>query len=393
MKARLLAVALLVFTVGTVVLYPYLDSSAAGPSGQPTSTATRKIEVVFVLDTTSSMSGLIAAAKEKIWSIATTLAQAEQSPEIHMGLVAYRDRGDAYVTDVVDLSTDLDTMYGRLMQYEAVGGGDGPESVNLALHDAVNRISWSQDPSSYQVIFLVGDAPPHMDYEGEAQYPDIVRAATAKGLVVNTVQCGDMQQTIGPWTEIARLGNGRYMQVAQSGDAFTVATPFDDEIAQLSAELDDTRLFYGDDAEMTLLEGKVAATDRLEAFASAASRARRAVFNATEAGYRNLFGDQDLVEDVTKGQVSLDAVPEAELPAGFRELNRVEQQRLIGELAERRSELQVRIDELAESRAAFIDERVEEEGGAAGSLDRQIYDAVREQSAPKGLSFEGGPEF
>jgi hypothetical protein len=339
------------------------------------------------------MSGLIAAAKEKIWSIATTLAQAEQSPEIHMGLVAYRDRGDAYVTDVVDLSTDLDTMYGRLMQYEAVGGGDGPESVNLALHDAVNRISWSQDPSSYQVIFLVGDAPPHMDYEGEAQYPDIVRAATAKGLVVNTVQCGDMQQTIGPWTEIARLGNGRYMQVAQSGDAFTVATPFDDEIAQLSAELDDTRLFYGDDAEMTLLEGKVAATDRLEAFASAASRARRAVFNATEAGYRNLFGDQDLVEDVTKGQVSLDAVPEAELPAGFRELNRVEQQRLIGELAERRSELQVRIDELAESRAAFIDERVEEEGGAAGSLDRQIYDAVREQSAPKGLSFEGGPEF
>ena len=329
MKTKLLAAALLMITVGAVVLYPNLDSSAAGQSGQSAGSDADKIEVVFVLDTTSSMSGLIDAAKEKIWSIATTLAQAEQAPEIHMGLVAYRDRGDEYVTDVIDLSTDLDTMYGRLMQFAAVGGGDSPESVNQALYDAVHRISWSQDPSSYQVVFLVGDAPPHMDYQGEAQYPEIVRAATEKGLIVNTIQAGDMRQTVAPWTEIARLGNGRYLKVAQTGDAFAVATPYDDEIARLSAELDDTRLFYGDDEEMSVLEGKIAATDRLEAFASAGSRARRAVFNATEAGLKNLFGDQDLVEDVSKGEVSLDVVPEAELPPGIRELDRPEQQQLI----------------------------------------------------------------
>lgn len=393
MKAKLFAATLLLVTAGTVVLYPYLDSSAASQGGQQTASAARKIEVVFVLDTTSSMSGLIDAAKEKIWSIATTLAQAEQSPEIHMGLVAYRDRGDAYVTDVVDLSTDLDTMYGRLMQYAAVGGGDGPESVNRALYDAVHRISWSQDPSSYQVIFLVGDAPPHMDYAGEAQYPEIVRAATGRGLIVNAIQCGDLQQTVGPWNEIARLGNGRYMKVAQSGDAFAVTTPYDDEIARLSAELDDTRLFYGDETEMTLLQDKVAATERLEAFASAASRARRAVFNATAAGYRNLFGDQDLVADVTSGEVALDAVPEEELPDSLRELDRADQEKLIGDLARRRSELELQIDALAESRAAFIDARVDEAGGAADSLDRQIYDVVREQTAPKGLSYESGPEF
>ena len=32
-----------------------------------------KVEVVFVLDTTGSMSGLIAAAKRKIWSIANEM--------------------------------------------------------------------------------------------------------------------------------------------------------------------------------------------------------------------------------------------------------------------------------------------------------------------------------
>jgi len=392
MKARLLAVSLILVTAGLVAVYPSLDTQATSQQPRPGAGA-QQIEVVFVLDTTSSMSGLIETAKEKIWSIATTLAQAEQAPEIQMGLVAFRDRGDQYVTDVIDLSTDLDTMYGRLMQFAAVGGGDGPESVNQALNDAVHRISWSQDPSSYRTIFLVGDAPPHMDYAGEAQYPEVVRLARAKGIVVNTIQCGEVAATVEPWTEIARLGDGRYLKVGQAGSAFAVTTPFDDEIARLSAELDDTRLFYGDDEQMTVLNGKVAATESLEAFASAASRARRAVFNATESGHRNLFGDQDLVEDVSGGEVSLDAVPEEQLPDGLRELGRAEQEQLIEELAGRRVDLLRRIDSLAEQRAGFIDQRLDEAGGAEDSLDRQLYDVVREQAAPAGLTFERGPEF
>ena len=81
--------------------------------------AQKKVEVVFVLDTTGSMGGLIQAAKEKIWSIATTLASAQQQPEVRIGVVAYRDRGDAYVTRVVDLSEDLDSVYATLMDLQA----------------------------------------------------------------------------------------------------------------------------------------------------------------------------------------------------------------------------------------------------------------------------------
>ena len=393
MKAKLIAVTLLLMTAGAVVLYPYVETSATSRPAEPVVPSRHKIEVVFVLDTTGSMGGLIATAKEKIWSIATTLAQAEQSPEIRMGLVAYRDRGDAYVTDVVDLSSDLDTMYGRLMQYAADGGGDTPESVNQALHDAVHRISWSPDPSIYRVIFLVGDAPPHMDYQGEALYPEIVRAAAASGIVVNTIQCGEIPHTVAPWTEIARLGNGRYLKVEQAGGAFAVSTPFDGEIARLSAELDETRLFYGSVEQMAQLDGKLAATAELEAIATTGSRVRRAVFNATESGRTNLFGDQDLVENVTQGEVSLEDVPPEELPESIRVLDRAEQEKRIEELAGRREELHSQIDALAESRAAFIDERVAEEGGAEDSLDRQIYDIVRDQAAPVGLSFEHGPEF
>jgi hypothetical protein len=339
------------------------------------------------------MSGLIDTAKEKIWSIATTMAQAEQAPEIHMGLVAFRDRGDDYVTRVVDLSTDLDSMYATLMQFQALGGGDGPESVNAALSDAVEKISWSQNSASYRAIFLVGDAPPHMDYFGEARYPSIVREAAERGIVVNTIQCGDVQQTVAPWTEIASLGNGRYMKVGQAGDAFAVTTPFDEELAQLSAELDDTRLFYGSDEDLDALNAKESATETLHELASFAARARRAVFNSTASGVANLFGDKDLVDDIASGEIELDAVPTEQLPATLQALDRDAQEAEIAAIAGRRSELQQKIEQLAGDRAVYIEERVNEAEGADSSLDRQIFDVVREQAAPLGLTYEGGPEF
>src|SRR4051794_28412760 len=193
MKTNILVTGVVLGTVGMVLLYPTIRSDAAvTPPPQPGIIApvcAKRIEVVFVLDTTGSMGGLIAAAKEKIWSIASTLAQAKQAPEISMGLVAYRDRGDAYVTQVVDLDKDLDSMYAKLMQFRADGGGDSPESVNQALDEAINKISWSQDSSTYRVVFLVGDAPPHMDYQDDVKYTTSVAAAAAKGIVVNTIQC------------------------------------------------------------------------------------------------------------------------------------------------------------------------------------------------------------
>lgn len=394
MKAKLIGIALVAITLSTVAFFPVPRGAATTfVAPQDTADARRKIEVVFVLDTTSSMSGLIETAKEKIWSIATTMAQARQAPEISMGLVAFRDRGDEYVTKVLDLSPDLDSMYATLMQFAAVGGGDGPESVNLALDAAIDRISWSQDPSSYRVVFLVGDAPPHMDYQGEAQYPAILRAAAAKGIVVNTIQCGDVAETVSHWTAIAQLGRGQYLRVEQAGSAFAVATPYDEDIAQLSADLDATRLYYGDKEELAAAERKSAATDTLHGLASIAARARRAAFNATASGVANLIGENELVDDVASGRADIADIPTAELPEPLRAMSPEDQAALISETARQREGIQQRIQTLVEARSAFIADKVEEAGGAEASLDRKIYDVVREQGADKGLVFEGGPQF
>src|SRR5690606_38772937 len=351
-----------------------------------------KVEVVFVLDTTGSMAGLIDAAKEKIWSIASSMSQATPTPVISMGLVAYRDRGDAYVTQTVDLSKDLDSMSAVLMDFAAEGGG-GPESVNQALHDAVHSMSWSSDPESYKVIFLVGDAPPHMDYQNDVQYPEIVAAAAAKGIVVNTIQCGGIVETTPHWQRIAAPGGGRYFQVEQAGNAVLIETPFDQRIAALAAQLDATRIFCGTDAQREAMQGKVAATAKLTERASTAARAMRGVFDASASGAVNLAGEQDLVHDVVSGRVELEALPDAELPPALATLSKDEQRRLVEETAAQREALQQEINALAEQRDAYIAERLEELGGEDDSLDQLIYDAVRTQAAPKGLRYDSGPKF
>ena len=88
-----------------------------------------------------------------------------------------------------------DHLAARHKGYQAQGGGDTPESVNQALHEAVTRLDWTRSQDVYKVVFLVGDAPPHMDYAQEVQYPQTLTLARERGIVVNTVQCGTMPDT------------------------------------------------------------------------------------------------------------------------------------------------------------------------------------------------------
>jgi len=396
MKSKILGLALFGLTLATVVYYPQLQArnNKIDAPIQNHIVANEKpiVDVVFVLDTTGSMSGLIQTAKDKIWSIATTMASAQPTPEIRIGLVAYRDRGDAYVTRLVDLSSDLDSVYATLMDFQAGGGGDSPESVNKALYDAVNKMSWSEGDQAYKVVFLIGDAPPHMDYN-EVQYPQIVASAMEKGIVINTIQCGNMPMTVAPWTQIASLGHGSYFQVEQAGSAVAYSTPFDEEIAALSAKLDNTRLYYGSDEDKEKMALKVAATDKLTASASVESRARRGVFNSSVGGTANMLGENELVAAVASGDVALDDIDAEALPAAMKPMAPEEQRTYVADLAEERSELKRQMRNLSLDRDGYLAKKVEEDGGRKDSLDQKIYDAVKEQAGKAGFEYEDGPAY
>jgi len=228
-----------------------------------TSEAKPRIEVCFVLDTTGSMGGLIEGAKQKIWSIANEMISTKPTPELKLGLIGYRDRGDEYVVKSFQLTDDIDSIYGHLRDFKAEGGGDEPESVNEALAEAIEKMPWSQDRKVLKIIFLVGDAPPHLDYADGPKYPELCRIAAKKDLIINTVQCGNIAETTPIWKEIAKLSEGSYAAIAQSGGVAVIATPMDNELARLNKKIGATLIPYGDAA----LQREVAAK---QAFAESA---------------------------------------------------------------------------------------------------------------------------
>src|SRR5688572_7738913 len=77
-----------------------------------------KVEVVFCLDTTGSMGGLLEGAKQKIWAISNQIASGKPTPELKIGLVAYRDKSDSYVTQIHDLNDDLDAIHAKLKTFQ-----------------------------------------------------------------------------------------------------------------------------------------------------------------------------------------------------------------------------------------------------------------------------------
>lgn len=108
MKSLNVAVMVMAFTMGIAAAglfyfgpLPAMPEPPEGEPSLPPDKATEPaLEMVFVLDTTGSMGGLLDGAKEKIWSIVNDVQQRESRPSVRVGLVAYRDRGDAYVTQI-----------------------------------------------------------------------------------------------------------------------------------------------------------------------------------------------------------------------------------------------------------------------------------------------------
>ncbi len=343
-----------------------------------------RMEVVFVLDTTGSMSGMIAGAKQKIWAIANKLKSAQPTPEIRFGLVGYRDRGDAYVTKVFGLTGDLDEVYTNLYAFEATGGGDEPESVNEALHQAVRDLQWSTDSEVLRVIFLVGDARPHMDYPDDVKYPETCRLANRKGILINTLQCGRLDGTEEVWREVASLTNGTYSAILQNGGTIKIETPYDQEIIRLNLQLNATIIRYGSkDEQANAARNKSV----LAALSSEAMADRSSYLGKSEAG-SVIAGRGDLVVEVMNGRESIDKLDEKKLAPELQAMAPAARQELIAQKIEERRALQAELAGLVAKRDAEVDKQMKGLEGKGGVMELDAFRVLETQAKAKGYRFE-----
>jgi hypothetical protein len=132
-------------------------------------------------------------------------------------MVTYRDRGDAFVTQTYEFTPDVQEFSQKLSGVYADGGGDTPESLNEALHEAVNGVEW-RGGETVQLIFLVADAPPHLDYAQDYDYAVEMDNAARRGIKIFPIASSGLDdQGEYVFRQLAQYTQGRFIFLTYVG--------------------------------------------------------------------------------------------------------------------------------------------------------------------------------
>ena len=383
--------AIITFAIGIAIATAWAFNPTEEPNIAPVRSekSGQTMEMVFVLDTTGSMGGLLTGAKERIWGIVNEVMQTSSLSSVKVGLVAYRDRGDQYITQVLPLTEDLDKVYSTLMDYAAEGGGDEPENVRRALAEGVAKAGWSRPaPRHAQILFLVGDAPPH-DYADEADPLTTADLAVKQGIIVNTIQCGGSATTKQVWEAIARRGQGQYFLIPQNGGVQTISTPYDEQLSQLGSRLGGTFLAYGGGAGVEGENFRAArkdVVDKVELTVATQSAPTAAAERSVNKALNSKAYIGDLLQDIENGSIKLESVKTEDLPSELQKLSADERTKEIEKRLAERREIRKQILALSKQRTDYIAaQQTKRTGGAQNGFDVAVSAALREQLAKKGI--------
>jgi hypothetical protein len=120
----------------------------------------RKFDLLLMIDTTGSMGDELSYLQVELGSIVNRLKAANPQLDLRIGLLAYRDEQDEYVTRPFGFTNDLMKLRMSLAAQRADGGGDYPEAVDKAMAAALD-FDWRAD--AVKAMLFVADAPPHDD--------------------------------------------------------------------------------------------------------------------------------------------------------------------------------------------------------------------------------------
>ncbi|MGB7341217.1 MAG: vWA domain-containing protein [Phototrophicaceae bacterium] len=224
-----------------------------------------QLDVMFLLDATGSMGDEIAQLQDNILSISEQIDALSSDIDVRYGLVTYRDRGDQYVTRVHDFTYSVAEFQEQLLSVQASGGGDYPESLNEGVDMALNAVEWRMD-DTIRLMFLVADAPPHVDYQDDADYSLLMQDALARGIKVHPIASGGLEPE-GEFVlrQIAQVTMGRFLFLTY--DDGVVGTVGDDrpdlEVGSPEDEQDigDYSVSQLDELVLRLITDEIAARD------------------------------------------------------------------------------------------------------------------------------------
>jgi len=372
MRNRIFITLIAIFTAAALTGKP-----APEPEGGP------KIQLAILLDTSSSMDGLINQAKSQLWKIVNELARARKegvSPRLEVAIFEYGKsslpEGEGYMRMVTSFTGDLDRISAELFAL-TTNGGD--EYCGMVIDSALKNLAWDTNSESLRLIFIAGNEP--FD-QGGTRYQEAVAKARRRGVIVNTIYCGDAVSGVSTyWKDGADLGGGRYLSIDHNASLVVIEAPQDAELARLNAELNSTYVAYGPAGEKRKKEQEE--QDLNAEKLSSESKIDRTISKASDK--YNSSG-WDIVDAVKGGNAELNTMRDNDLPEEMRGMDDKQRKEYVSKLSRKRERIKEKISKLSEDRRKYI-EKKQKEMETDETLDTAVIKTIREAGQKKHFEF------
>ena len=374
-------------TTALVLFAAFVFSSFINPSSpqkKKTNAAIPKIQVAILLDVSGSMDGLIEQAKAQLWNMVNTMGKAKcdgaVSPKIEIALYEYgRTTNDAkagYVKKINGFINDLDSLSQNLFSLKTDGGD---EYCGQVIYTSLQQLQWDAAPENYKVIFIAGNE----DFlQGSLHYTKACAEAKSKGVIVNTIYCGDKMQGIREhWNLAGECGNGSFTNINQNSKEEEIPTPYDSILYTYNDKLNGTYISYG--YAGAGYAAKQVQMDVANSTMSKSAQIKRIKAKSNGAVYNN--AQWDLVD----ASMLKDRTPlfyeeiKKDLPDSLKNKTTDELKKIVSEKSKERNAVQTEIAKLNTQRDAYI--AAEKAKNAtnknnAATLETEVEKIIKEQA-------------
>ncbi|MEA3307323.1 MAG: FlgO family outer membrane protein, partial [Elusimicrobiota bacterium] len=284
------------------------------------------VQIAVLLDTSSSMNGLINQTKNQLWSIVNELTSSEKdddNPTVQVALYEYGNsrllKTDGFVREILSFTNDLDEVAEELFALRTNGGA---EYCGEAINKAVKNLKWSKKDDVYKVIFIAGN---EAFTQGTVDFRNAISNAKKKGIFVNTIFCGTKQAGIAmQWKKAAELAMSDYTNINQRATVARIEAPQDIELSKLNRRLNTTYMAYGARGRKALKRKQK--LDTLAAPAGASVMSERIVAKAQES---KDISSWDLISAIETGAINQKEIKKEQLPEELKKMSKKEREKAI----------------------------------------------------------------
>lgn len=343
------------------------------------------IMLALLLDTSNSMDGLIDQAKSQLWKIVNELSAAKcgdgSKPKIKIALYEYGNDGlpssEGYIRQVSTLTNDLDLISEKLFALRTNGGS---EFCGHVIRTSLNQLDWSNSNADLKMIFIAGNEP---FTQGSVSYREACALAKEKGVIVNTIYCGDFNEGLNSnWKDGADIGGGTFMSIEQNSKTVYIPTPYDDRISQLNDQLNKTYVYYGSTGSRK--KEMQEAQDNNAASYGAANKAERAVSKSSSAYVNSTW---DLVDASKENEEVISKAKDDELPSEMRGMSVEKRKAYVKEKSAERAKIQSEIQSVNKQRQDYIAKNTPK-ADQDKMLDAALINSIKAKAKSKNLTWE-----